>query len=171
MLIILIIAPAMVLGGDLENLFNKQESKLEILRSNSRSHDEVSSDKHGITQIGLERTLCYGSCPAYSVIINSDGSFIYNGYDFVGKIGTFTGTVSKWKLRTLLQFIKDTNIVFFQNSYFRAITDKSTAYTMIQMKGRTKIIRNYANSGPTTLWAIEELIDKLLLNAKWNPSK
>ena len=34
--------------------------------------------------------------------------------------------------------------------------------------GRRKTVRNYGNAGPTKLWAVEQLIDKLLLEAKWD---
>jgi hypothetical protein len=41
-------------------------------------------------------------------------------------------------------------------------------YTSVTKRDRRKVIRNYANAGPTKLWAIEQLIDKLLLEAEWD---
>jgi len=61
--------------------------------------------------------------------------------------------------------------VDLKDTYMRGITDSSTTYTMIVMNGKQKIISDYARSGPTKLWAIEELIDHLLVGAKWIDSK
>lgn len=33
--------------------------------------------------------------------------------------------------------------------------------------GKRKVISNHANSGPTTLWAVEQLIDGLMAKADW----
>jgi hypothetical protein len=48
------------------------------------------------------------------------------------------------------------------------VTDNPTVYTTVVMDGKRKVVSNYANAGPTKLWAIEQLIDKLLLEAKWD---
>ena len=55
-----------------------------------------------------------------------------------------------------------------RDEYETSVTDNPTVYAYIVMSGKKKIIRNYANSGPTKLWAIQELIDKLLLEAEWD---
>jgi hypothetical protein len=54
------------------------------------------------------------------------------------------------------------------DAYTIAVTDNPTVYTTVVMNGQRKIISNYANAGPKTLWAIEELIDHLLDKATWN---
>jgi hypothetical protein len=60
----------------------------------------------------------------------------------------------------------------FDDSYSREITDCATTYTMVVMNGKRKTISNYANAGPTKLWAIEQLIDDLMAKAKWEgPSR
>ena len=48
------------------------------------------------------------------------------------------------------------------------MTDQPTCYTTVVMHGERKMVRNYANAGPTKLWAIEQIIDKLLLEAEWD---
>lgn len=50
----------------------------------------------------------------------------------------------------------------------RGVTDNPTTFTMVVMNGKRKTIRNYANSGPTKLWAIEQLIDGLMSKGKWS---
>jgi uncharacterized protein DUF6438 len=82
--------------------------------------------------------------------------------------GELTGKISQWELNSLLKFIKDSNYFSMRDEYETSVTDNPTVYTYIVMSGKKKIIRNYANSGPTKLWAIQELIDKLLLEAEWD---
>jgi hypothetical protein len=56
----------------------------------------------------------------------------------------------------------------FESEYSRMITDHATTYTTVVMNGKRKVIRNYANAGPTALWAIEQLIDGLITKAQWD---
>lgn len=123
---------------------------------------------HGISEIGLERTRCLTSCPAYTLIIREDGSFRYTGEYAVDKMGDHTGKVSQGLLNQLLAFIAETNYFELEDTYSSAFLDSATSYTMVTQRGNTKVIENYANSGPATLWAIERLIDDLLASADWD---
>ncbi len=134
----------------------------------SRSYNKIHSDSHGITEVQLRRSACYGRCPVYSVVIKSDGTFNYNGLEFVNKLGKHSGTVSKRKLNSLFQFINESKYNSFQDSYSVMVTDHSTVYTVVKTDNNEKTISNYANSGPIKLWAIEQLIDALILEGKWN---
>ena len=125
-------------------------------------------DSHGITKIGLERTACYGSCPIYTVIIRNDGTILYHGEKFVDRVGRYTGMVPKQEFDKLAAFIKDVGFADLDPEYATAATDHPAAYTMVSMGGEQKVVKNYGNAGPTKLWAIEQLIDKLLLETKWN---
>ena len=58
-----------------------------------------------------------------------------------------------------------------ENTYDRFVTDNPTAYTTVVMNANRKVIKNYAHAGPTKLWAIEQLIDKLMLEARWDNEK
>ena len=157
------------IAGELSEIHEIQEenSRYEDLLS-SRSHDEVESSAHGIIEIGIERTECFGTCPSYTAVIKSDGTFRYTGYNSVKRTGEHTGKVNIWKLRTLLQFIDESEFRSLHGSYSRMVSDNPTVYTMVTTKKGRKIVSNYANSGPTKLWAIEQLIDNLLLEADWD---
>jgi len=137
----------------------------------SRSHDAVASTNHGITEIGIERTVCFGPCPAYTFIAKSDGSLRYKGDKFVERTGESTGTMSVGQYNRLAQFIRDSGYSELEDAYSRGITDQSTVYTSVVMHGKRKVVRNYANAGPTKLWAIEQLIDDLMREAKWSGSQ
>src|SRR4028119_30167 len=60
--------------GELAVLHKKTVESTDSAQTNtgkSRSHEDVEDQKHGITEIGLERTDNYGPSPAYTVVIKS----------------------------------------------------------------------------------------------------
>ncbi len=156
------------LGGEISDYhFKHARDKLGDYRK-SRSHDEVASTNHGITEIGIERSPCYGTCPIYTFIIKSDGTFRYRGDKYVAREGEFAGTIPVWYFHQLAQFIRDSGYMELEDGYTRMVTDNPTTYTMVVMNGKRKTVSNYANAGPTKLWAIEQLIDDLMSKAKWD---
>ena len=160
-----------VFGGELADYhFKHATNKLGNLKM-SRSHDEVTSTNHGITEIGIERTACFGFCPAYTFIAKSDGSFRYKGDKFVERTGEFTGTISVGQFHRLAQFIRDSGHSELEDAYDRSVTDNPTVCTSVVMHGKRKVVSNYANAGPTKLWAIEQLIDDLMRKAQWSVSQ
>ena len=121
-----------------------------------------------ITEIGLRRTQCRGTCPVYSVVIQSDGSFVYKGERHVHRLGEHTGMIHQWSLRQLAQFIVDSKFLDLQDNYLDAPLDLSSTFLTIIFNEKKKEIENYGDSGPSLLWAIAEIIDKLLDEANWD---
>jgi len=161
-------------GGEIadHHFANGRHSKgVADLPGKSRSFSEVISTNHGITEIGIERTGCYGTCPAYTFIVKNDGTFRYKGEKYVERIGDFTGTISIWEFHELAQFIRDSAFMELQDNYSDMVTDSSTVFTMVVANGKRKTVSNYAGTGPTKLWAMEQCIDKLMEKAKWNDPK
>jgi len=157
-------------SGELADLYKQtyknQNRKAAI--QHSRDYKEVISNETEISEIGIERTLCFGTCPAYSFIVKKDGSFSYEGTDFVERKGKYTGKVDLWTLNNVFKTIKDFGYMGFENEYYYTVTDNPTVYTTVVKNGQRKIIKNYANTGPIKLWVIEQLIDSLMGNAKWD---
>ncbi len=127
-------------------------------------------ESHGIDEIGLERTQCLANCPAYTVIIRADGTFRYVGDYGVAHMGEHTGTVEVGQLNQLLSFVSESPFMSFEDTYTASFLDAPASYVMVKRGGETKVIENYGNTGPATLWAIETLIDDLLETATWNES-
>jgi hypothetical protein len=160
-----------VFAGEISDL-HRQSTKPDPNRPDqSRSHEEVEAKDHGVTEVGLERSPCYGTCPVYTVVIKSDGTFRYKGEKHVSRLGNHTGKVSTYGFNQLAQFIKDSGYTDLQDSYSRPVTDHATVHSTVVISGKRKVISNYANAGPTKLWAVEQLIDKLLLEATWDDDK
>ena len=160
-----------VFGGEISDLHRQLAKPDPNRRDQSHGHDEVEAKNHGVTEVGLERSPCYGFCPVYTVVIKSDGTFRYKGEKYVQRVGNYTGKVSTYGFDQLAQFIKDSGYTELQDSYSHMVTDNATVYSTVVIGGKRKVIRNYANAGPTKLWAVEQLIDKLLLEATWDDDK
>lgn len=95
----------------------------------------------------------------------------YNGGSFVKKTGEHTGKINKYHFNNLARFFKDSGYMDLAHSYSAPVTDNPTTYTTVVMNGKRKIILNYGDAVPIKLWAIEQLIDKLMMDAKWDDEK
>ncbi len=122
----------------------------------------------GIDEIGLERTRCLTNCPAYTLIIQKDGTFRYTGEYGVERLGDYTGKVSVGQLMQVMRFMNEALFFAFESSYSSPFLDGASTYTMARKGSELKVIENYSGSGPATLWAIEQLIDGLLETAQWD---
>ena len=54
------------------------------------------------------------------------------------------------------------------DSYAATVTDLPTVYTTVVLAGKRKVVKDYADAGPSKLWAVEQVIDKVLLDAEWD---
>lgn len=149
-------------NGELAKQFPKH-SKRHIQKW---EYDDCRPADYGIRQIGLERTGCYGECPIYTLIINSDGTFRYHGERFTKRRGNWYGSVENWRLSRVLQYVSEMGYFELYDEYTTNETDGSGAYTLVKSAKRRKIIFDYAG-GPAKLVALEDMIDHLLDDAKW----
>lgn len=123
-----------------------------------------SSDKNQITEVTLERTTCFGSCPAYTVTLRSDGTIIYEGRKFVEMTGTYKGQV--YNFDRLAQLISSINYFNLKDRYAASVSDLPSAITSVVQNGKRKTVRDYGGAGPIELWGVEMAIDGMLKNAK-----
>jgi hypothetical protein len=124
--------------------------------------------KPGISEIHLERTACYGTCPVYKVVLRNNGSLEYEGIQNVKRIGKYRGKINLWGFNKLAQLIEKSKFMEMQDRYSIDMTDMPTVYTtVVYAGGKKKRIMNFGNAGPVELWAIEQLIDKLVEEAQW----
>ena len=125
---------------------------------------------NGISEIGIERTPCFGSCPAYVCIIRNDGTVRYHGEAHVDRIGDWETTIAPYEFHQLANFIAESGDLQMQDTFTSSVTDGETVYTTFVMRGRRKVFSNYASSGPPKLWALQRLIDGLSAGATWRPT-
>ena len=111
--------------------------------------------------IKLERTPCFGFCPAYSVLIYGNGTVNYNGMNFVETKGSKVYEISTDKVKELVTDIYETNYFSLKDRYEEQVTDLPSAITTVTIGGQTKSIYNYGNAGPQKLENLELKIDEI----------
>lgn len=121
-----------------------------------------------VSEIGIERGRCLAGCPAYTFIVQADGSFRYVGEYNVERLGVHSGRVSVGRLLQVLRFAEAIDVAAMDDSYTSGFLDNPTVYTLVTQGGRQKVVADEGRSGPATLWALEELIDSLLETAVWD---
>lgn len=123
------------------------------------------------TVVRLERTECYGTCPAYSVEIRGDGSVEYVGKAYVGKRGRQGTQIAPAALVALAAR-------FEKASFFRldwadpcelVATDNPTAKLTFTTGLRTRTIDDYHGNGcmPKVLRELEDEVDRVAGTARW----
>jgi hypothetical protein len=125
--------------------------------------------------IQLERTGCYGTCPAYSVTIHGDGKVEYNGKSHVKEMGAREGRIETDKIRALASVFAKMKFSGVAEDYSaakckgRVCTDMATAITQLSMRGATHRVKHYygCGSAPKSLFDLESVIDKSANSEQW----
>ncbi|HWW15096.1 MAG TPA: DUF6438 domain-containing protein [Candidatus Dormibacteraeota bacterium] len=137
----------------------------------------VASDKgpHDDVVITLERTTCFGTCPAYKLTIHGDGSLVYEGRKFVRVDGSRTATIDKAAVADLVQAFTDAGYFEFKDHYNSIqnpdgtqtmVSDLPTTYTSLALHGRHKVVEDYIGA-PKELRDLEKKIDEATNSRRW----
>lgn len=125
--------------------------------------------------ITLTRTTCFGTCPAYSVRITSDGRVDYEGTQFVRVVGRATTTIAPEAVAELVAEF-DRIGYFGLNARYDTIvnpdgttgtvTDLPTTTTSIRVGSRAKEVADYIGA-PPALRRLERRIDEVAGTMGW----
>lgn len=136
--------------------------------------NSVSDDDLKTVTVRLERTGCYGTCPAYRLTIHGDGRVEYDGQNYVKEKGTREGRAEIDKVKTLVSEFVRANFVALSEGYSEAkcsryCTDMPTAVTELSLKGATHRVKHYYGCGgaPKALFDLESAIDKAANVEQW----
>jgi hypothetical protein len=125
---------------------------------------------HRITEIALERTSCFGRCPEYTVTLRADGTVTYVGRENVDKSGEHIGIIDAHQFDRLATLAEDIGFMDrLEITYTCNVSDNPTVFVSIVRDGKRKTIAHYApdQNGPITLWSLEQAIDLLVDNVRW----
>ncbi|HKE55166.1 MAG TPA: DUF6438 domain-containing protein [Pyrinomonadaceae bacterium] len=126
--------------------------------------------------ISLERTVCYGNCPAYVLTLKGDGSVEYQGSKFVKVTGSQQGKFKTEVLKSLLTEFARANFLSMGDNYSSTTckncgfcTDMPAAITRLTVNGVTHSVDHYygCRCAPKSLFALEEAIDKAANVVQW----
>jgi hypothetical protein len=130
-------------------------------------------------KITLERTECFGFCPAYKLTIIADGSVVFEGRRFVKQEGVTISSVSPERLKQLMAEFERVNFFSLEDDYseirLSCPTDQPSAITSIMIKGKSKTVNHYLGclepKVPKGLTELENKIDEIVNTAQWLPDK
>ena len=109
-----------------------------LLLNIGRCHAEGPED--GLITIKLQRTVCYGTCPAYSLELNQSGELIYIGEKFVKISGRQTARIDPSVVAELARKLDSGNFFSLPKNNdgdcMPYATDNPTATISLEYKGR-----------------------------------
>lgn len=121
--------------------------------------------------ISLERTACFGSCPVYSLRIDSSGTISYEGKEYVATRGSETSTITVDQFQSLIQDFVRVRFSDLHDEYrvgpsgtFR--TDQPTALIALNENGEKKTITDY-DYAPPELRDLERRIERIANVHRW----
>ena len=127
--------------------------------------------------ITLERTICFGSCPAYKISIYGDGLVIYEGKDFVKTKGDADGRITREQVQQLVREFEKIDYLKLDDDYGtgkncpEAWTDYPSAITSLTQNDKTKTVKHYHGCSGlpvlNQLTALENKIDEVVNTKRW----
>lgn len=141
-------------------------------------------------ELTLERTVCYGSCPAYRITVFADGRVEYEGREFVKVAGTATKRLTASEIQQLRVELGKVNYFALRSRYSFARdgcptvwTDNPAAITSVRRNGMVKSVHHYygcrqqdrgsarGQPYPEYLTRFERRIDEIVGTTEWVVSK
>lgn len=128
------------------------------------------SGEAGAVLASLERTLCYGACPAYKVTVYADGSVEYVGERYVKLKGRHTGKIGAAEIAAIEAAFEEAKYFELRDAYEKMeVTDNPSVITSYRRGGLTKTVRHYHGdrSAPKSLNTLEDRFDEIVGTERW----
>ncbi len=119
--------------------------------------------------ITLQRSGCYGSCPAYAVTVSTDG-IVFDGHSFVVATGKHTDKVDADDVRKLAKKFIDADFYSMDASYHAGVTDNPSYDLSISIDGQSKEVSDYVGQWvgmPAIISELEDEVDTFAQTQRW----
>lgn len=123
----------------------------------------------GITEVVLERTWCYGSCPIDKLVLRADGTADYTGMENTPRTGSFTGKFRTGDFDRLAQWLVTEGYFGLQDSYGFPNADTSSHVIRIARGGERKSVINHSFEYSLQVWGMENVILAVAAGIPWQP--
>ena len=143
-------------------------------------HSEARNNQHvkaktmaADTLLKMERTVCFGTCPAYELTIQTNGKVIFYGKEFVEHKGEKTGDISQDNLDHLIKKIDESHFMQIPSDpdCESRYTDMPSVFLTIELNGQQNSVSHYQGCKgfqfEEELYDLEEAIDSLAGTSKW----
>lgn len=129
-------------------------------------HDTVFGSSSDPVFFSLERTPCFGKCPAYTVVIHADGTARYTGRSNAPREGEFTGTVDKAIMQALFDRASSIGFFGFQDKYDAPVTDIPSTIIRMNADGKDKKVVGRVKT-PPAFKPFAAFADSLMAPVAW----
>lgn len=122
------------------------------------------------TLITLQRTVCFGFCPAYTVSISGDGAVVYDGERFVNVQGEQRAQIPAADVQRLLERFDTIRFDDMREEYRAHVTDLPTTTITLTRNGRTKRLVDYGGTSagmPESVRQLQDEIDRVANTGRW----
>lgn len=119
------------------------------------------------TFFSLERTPCFGRCPAYTVTIAADGSARYVGRSNAPREGEFTGQVDKATMQAILDRARSIGFFGYAEKYDGQVTDIPSTIIRVNADGQDKKVVGRMKT-PPGFKPFAAYADSLLGSVRWS---
>ena len=109
--------------------------------------------------VELQRSVCYGSCPAYTVRISADGRVTWNGEASVLTKGEASKSIPAAQAKSLIEKFRTPEFWSLCDHYWQMVTDNPTYKTTVNIGSSVKHVSDYAQSAPEFLRTLDGEID------------
>lgn len=123
-------------------------------------------------EIVLARTPCFGTCPAYRLVIRGDGTVNFRGNLHVDSLDPAGVTLSRSDVAQLLRAFEAfdyRSLKGYDSEKCYIVSDNPSAYTSIAYDGKKHEVDHYygCNRAPEALSDLESVIDSIAGVSRW----
>lgn len=117
--------------------------------------------------VELQRSACFGSCPAYRLRIQADGAVTWMGENHVRVPGPNSSHVDSSAARDLIERFVAAGFWDLCASYNRPVTDVPTTVTVLSLGTEQKSVSDRADAAPDWLRELDREVDALADTHQW----
>ena len=120
--------------------------------------------------IGLQRSGCFGPCPAYKVELYGDGHAVFEGQGDVDVLGKHSYSIDPEVVAKLVDSMRTKKLWSLRDSYRAAVTDNSTYTVTLRLGDQVHVIEDYLGrmvGMPAAVTAFEDAIDAAAGSNGW----
>lgn len=128
---------------------------------------------HPDTLVKMERTVCFGTCPAYEVLIFKNGRVEFTGKEFVAHEGSAEGEIPRGNIDALIERIQESSFMKLPSKpdCESRMTDHPSVFLTIKIDNQRNSVTHYHGCKgfeyEDKLYDLETSIDSLAGVKKW----
>lgn len=125
-------------------------------------------------EIRLERSACFGFCPAYSLTIGGDGRVVFNGDAHTSVRGEVAYRIDRQAVAALVEQFRAADFFSLEDSYASDVTDIPGTHLSLRIGDRVKRVFDYGGltvGMPLAVPRLAEAVDRLAGSARWTDGR